>query len=201
MIVLRGIGGHQGSRTFRSSDLMFPGQLREIGEQWLFGRSVREDLEAAADELAGQGIRHIAAQRQAVLERLFSEFVSGTHAAGLDDAQVVALEDVLIDDPECQALHAILREKIERLRTDPATLAIFEDEMRNLGRLAIEQALSLPVLQWRAALAAKFLASALEARDFALSDTLRDVPNPVEGAPCKSLIDLSRLQIAQERFQ
>jgi hypothetical protein len=198
MIAIGGLGALSGSRLAGMNDLLLPGQAREIAEQWFFGRSTRDDVEALADTAAGDGIRYAAAFRQAALEQLFAAMVSGIHSATLDDSQSVATEDVLIEDPECQAIHAILRQKIERLRFDSATLAIFETEMRSWIRASVEAILAGPVLQWRILLAAKFAEVALLAHETVLTDVLRDVPS--EHPTCTNILTLSRLRFAQERF-
>lgn len=196
MIAIGGLGALSGSRLAGIDDLLLPGQARDVAEQWFFGRSTREDLESLADEAAIDGIRFAAALRQDALERLFAEFISGAHSAALDDAQVVVPEDVLIEDPECQAIHAILRQKIERLRFQDVPQ--FEAEQRAWIRQSVIDILAGPVGQWRALLSAKFAEVALLAHETALSDTLRDVPS--EHPTCGSLLGLSRFQIAQERF-
>lgn len=197
MIVQGGIGSGLGSRAYGAADLTLPLAGQDLGFHWVFGRGDREDLAATADTVAARGIRHSAAERQAALETLFARFVSGAHAGALDDAQVVVPEEAVVST-ECLVLHEIMREKIERLRFDTATLPIFETELRSLGRLAIEQILAGPVLQWRNRLTEKFLAVAHEAREFALTDTLRDIP--AENVDCQQTIGLSRLRIALERF-
>jgi len=196
MMPLHGVGGVAGQQMFNAGDLVLPGPLKEIGEQWVFGRTVRADLDATADELAGQGIRYAAAFRQAALENLFAHFITGAHHAALDDAQVVLTDDTLIADPECQALHLSSRESIEALRQPNE---IVEEEMRHWIRTPIQQILAGPFGQWRTLLAAKFAQVAAAVHEVALADLLeRDLPT--EHPTCQPLLNLTRAQVAGEQF-
>jgi len=196
MIVVGGLGSLAGSRLSGMKDLLLPGDAREIGEQWVFGRGSRDDFEALADTAAADGIRSAAPLRQAKLERLAAEFVVGEHAAALDDARTVLPDVELFEDQTCRDLMLIVEGKVDRLRFQD--LAQIEDEMRAYFRSSIETILAFPVGQWRTLLAAKFAEIAIEAHEVALGDVLRDV-GP-EHPTCSSALALSRFQVVRERF-
>lgn len=195
MIVLGGVGNLIGARTFPLDTLVLPTREREIAEQWVFGRSDREDLLSAADAAAGEGIRHSAAERQAALERLFGELIVAQHQAALDDART-QVPDVETISEECQAAMLVVQDKVERLRFPDQQIVV--DEMRAYIRAFVEQTLAGPASQWRNLLRDKFNEVGEEAHDVPLNDVLRDVGET--HAECQVVMTIARLAVAAERF-
>lgn len=193
MLALQGLGAL--SRSAPRFDLLTPGQGKEVGDHWTFGRSTVDDLAATADEVAAAGIRYTAAGRQAALERLGAEFAAGQHSASLDDARTVSPDVETFSDPDCQALMLVVQGKIDRLRQPESA---FTQDLRNWLSASIAQILDGPALQWRSQLSAKFQELATSAHEFAIEDCLRDI-GP-DHPTCSGVLLASRLAIARERF-